>query len=382
MIYFDNAATTHPKPKAVYQAVSRCLENGCGNPGRSGHALSLAASKTLYECRCRLAEMFGCKSESNVVFTLNTTYALNMAIKGIQRRGDHILISNIEHNSVLRPIVATGCDYSLFDSQKGCEELMLDIKRKLTPRSKILVCNHQSNISPLQNPIGAIGRLCRENRLFFIVDAAQSAGILPINMENMSIDALCLAGHKSLYGIQGVGAVIFSDGFRGELARNLHTFAEGGNGVNSLEEAMPCFLPERLEAGTLPTPAIAGLLAGIKEVNRVGLPQISSHLQSLYRHLRQELLNMEKITLYCPDMKTGHTLLFNVKDVSPFAAADLLDGNGVALRAGFHCAPNAHKILNTGEQGALRISLGAFNTLEETDRFLDILAKIIKSPML
>lgn len=377
MIYLDNAATTYPKPEGVYREVSRCMTDYCGNPGRGGHSLSLAAGRAVYDCRCLVAELFSAEPE-NVIFTLNTTYALNMAIKGIVREGDHIIISNMEHNSVLRPVIATGCDYDIFDASKDTERILLEIASKLTPRTRMIVCTHRSNICPIRLPIKAIGQLCRKRGICFIVDAAQSAGVYPIDMRECCIDALCFAGHKSLYGIQGVGGVAFSNRYKGESARKLHTLVEGGSGIASLEEYMPSLLPERLEAGTLPTPAIAGLSQGIKAITEVGITHIREHEITLYRRMRERLCNHEFIQVYCRDIGYGETMLFNVEGMPSTTVADKLDREGICVRAGFHCAPLAHKHLGTGDSGAVRVSFGAFNTAEEVDIFCDVLNKIIK----
>ncbi len=377
MIYLDNAATTWPKPENVYREVSRCMTDYCGNPGRGGHTMSAAAGRAVYDCRCLAAELFSAEPE-NAVFTLNTTYALNMAIKGIARTGDHIIISNMEHNSVLRPVIATGCDYDVFDAAAAPERIVCDIISKLTPRTRMIVCTHRSNICPIRLPIKAIGELCRARGLCFIVDTAQSAGVYPVDMRECHIDALCFAGHKSLYGIQGAGGVIFSSRYKGEAARKLHTLVEGGSGIASLEEYMPSLLPERLESGTLPTPAIAGLAAGIRAITEVGIPRIREHGISLYRRVRERLCNHNRIEVYCPDIGYGETLLFNVRGMPSTEVADKLDREGICVRAGFHCAPLAHKALGTGESGAVRVSFGAFNTAEEADIFCDVLNKIIK----
>ncbi len=378
MIYLDNAATTFPKPGKVYREVSRCIEEYCGNPGRGGHTLSLAAGRAVYDCRCLIAELFSAEPE-NVVFTLNTTYALNMAIKGIARTCDHIIISNMEHNSVLRPVIATGCDYDVFDATLDTERMLCEITAKLTPHTRMIVCTHKSNICPIRLPIKAIGELCRQRGICFIVDCAQSAGVYPIDMKKCHIDALCFAGHKSLYGIQGAGGVIFSARYKGESARKLHTLVEGGSGIASLEEYMPSLLPERLEAGTLPTPAIAGLAQGIRTITEVGINHIREHEISLYRRMREQLLNHDRIEVYCPGIAYGETLLFNVEGMPSTAVADMLDREGICVRAGFHCAPLAHKHLGTGDSGAVRVSLGAFNTAQEVDIFCDVLNKIVRT---
>lgn len=377
MIYLDNAATTHPKPESVYREVSRCMTDYCGNPGRGGHSMSAAAGRAVYDCRCLVAELF-CAPPENVVFTLNTTYALNMAIKAIARAGDHILISNMEHNSVLRPVIATGCDYDVFDAMGPPESVIRSILSLLTPRTRMIVCTHRSNVCPIRLPIKTIGELCRARGLCFIVDTAQSAGVYPVDMRECHIDALCFAGHKSLYGIQGAGGVIFSSRYKGEAARKLHTLVEGGSGIASLEEYMPSLLPERLEAGTLPTPAIAGLTAGIRAITEVGITRIREHEISLYRRARERLCNHDRIEVYCHDIGYGETLLFNVHGMPSTEVAHKLDREGICVRAGFHCAPLAHKYLGTGDSGAVRVSFGAFNTAEETDIFCDVLNKITK----
>lgn len=378
LIYFDNAATTFPKPEGVYREVRKCIEEYCGNPGRSAHVMSRNSEKAVYECRCELASLFDMPLPENVIFTLNTSYAINLAIKSLVRSGDHVIVSNIEHNSVLRPLHAMGIEFDVFNSYQREDRLLAQIRSLIRPNTKMIICSHQSNICPLRNPINSIGNLCRQKKLYFVVDAAQSAGILPISMKTANIDALCLPSHKSLYGIQGCGAVIYSSRFKEERAKALYTFAEGGNGVNSLDINMPDFLPERMEAGTLPTPAIAGLCEGIRAVKRTGIANIREHENMLYRHTRDMLANHKDIILYAREFNHGQTLLFNVKDINSAEIASRLDKYGICVRSGFHCAPYTHKLLDTGDSGAVRISFGTFNTLKQTDTFFDSLCKIIK----
>ncbi|MBR5516083.1 MAG: aminotransferase class V-fold PLP-dependent enzyme [Clostridia bacterium] len=375
LIYFDNAATTFPKPETVFRGVRKCMEEYCGNPGRSGHFLSFAAAKAVYDCRIELAECFNLSEPENIVFTLNTTYALNMAIKGLLSENDHVIISNIEHNSVYRTVIATGCKYDIFNSYQTRDKIITEISQKIKPNTRVIICNHASNICPLRNPISSIGDLAKKKGIYFIVDAAQSAGIYPIDMKEANIDALCIPGHKGLYGIQGCGAVLFSSKFRGEKAKRIKCLTEGGNGVNSLESFMPPTLPERLETGTLPTPAIAGLLAGIKTVNSIGIDNIREHENMIYARLRENLRNFKGLKLYCPEFTKGNILLFNFNSMTSVQLADELDREGVCVRAGFHCSPLAHSLLKTGKSGALRISLGGFNSMEEADKFTDILKK-------
>lgn len=378
LIYFDNAATSFPKPRKVTAAVQNCIEEYCGNPGRSGHSLSLESAKAVYKCREQLATLFNLNAPENVVFTLNTTYALNMAVNALLDERDHVLISSIEHNSVYRPILHKGCRYDIFNSFAPRERVMADIASKLRPDTRMILCSHLSNISPIMNPIEEIGKLAGRRSILFVVDAAQSAGVQPIDMQKCNIDALCIPSHKGLYGIQGCGAVLFSSRFKNENAEALIPLVTGGNGVNSLEGTMPAYLPERLEAGTLPTPAIVGLSKGIEILTGVGIDHVREHEQTLYRRARELLGNNRSIRLYCREFARGQTLLFNVKGHSSNEITQKLNDEGVCVRGGFHCTPLCHKLLETGEGGAVRISFGAFNTLEEVDRFYGKLCDIIK----
>ena len=242
MIYLDNAATTFPKPQSVSVEMSKCINKYCGNPGRSSHSLSQKSAEKIYEARCLLAELF-CANPENVVFTYNTTYALNIAIKALVKDKSHILVSDMEHNSVLRPVNALcrdkECTYSMFSTSGSEEEILSSIESNIKPYTSLLICAHVSNVGCRRLPIDKIGALCRNKGIKFIVDGAQSAGLHQINVNEMSIDALCIPGHKSLYGPQGIGAIIFGNECIGA------TIIEGGTGINSLELDMPDFLPER-----------------------------------------------------------------------------------------------------------------------------------------
>jgi len=380
MIYFDNAATSFPKPAAVVEEMTRCMRCYCGNPGRSSHKLSLAAAEKIYECRTVLASLFGSTHPENVIFTPNDTYALNIAIKAVARRGDHFLISNAEHNSVIRPLCAlgkNGVSYSVFDAfESDPEKLTAKLRAKILPNTRAVICTHASNICPLELPIEKIGALCREKNILFIVDAAQSAGTRNIDIQRMGIDALCAPGHKSLYGPQGSGFVIFSDRFAGR-ASSLRTFAEGGNGINSLEAYMPDILPERFEAGTLSTPCIAGLCEGAKLIAQKGCGGIFEHETMLYRQLFEMLINTPKITVYAKELPPGSILLFNAEGLSSSRLAERLSDSGICVRSGFHCSPLAHKRLGTGENGAVRVSFGMYNNLSEVECFYAVLSKIL-----
>ena len=369
MIYFDNAATTFPKPGGVISAVNYALGTIGGNPGRGSHKMSERSSSKIYECREALSEFFGAPGEDNVVFTLNTTYALNTAIKALARRGDHILISSMEHNSVYRPVKALAdrgmISFTVFDA--FAPDVIAEIARKLRQNTSLLVCAHASNVCGRVLPIGDIGAFLRKRGVKFIVDGAQSAGKYPVNVKDDHIDALCVPGHKGLYGPMGCGAMICGEGFSGD------TVIEGGGGINSLDEHMPDFLPERFEAGTLPTPAIVGLSEGIRFVRSIGADSIREHEERLCRECAVRLREMDRIKLY----SESGVILFNVENVPSPHVCKILDREGICVRGGFHCAPLAHRALGTGDNGAIRVSFGYFNSRNEVIRFCDLLSKAV-----
>ena len=376
MIYFDNAATSWPKPQTVQREVEMTLRYRGGNPSRGGHPLSMAIGRVLFRLREALAEHFGTEPE-RVVFTPGATYSLNFALKSSLKSGDHVLVSNVEHNAVLRPLHAMekwDVSYSVFDALLPPDEMLLDIQRKLRPRTRMICCTHTANTVPLTLPIGRIGALCKEKDLLFVLDAAQSAGHIPIDMEKMNVDALCIPGHKGLLGPQGCGALLLSRRMA-EILEQADTLIEGGSGILSHEKEMPRSLPERLEAGTLPSPALAGLLAGLQTVKAIGYEEIAKREHKVYGMLRRELMGMRDVTLYLPEKQTGNIILFNVKGIDADRAGQFFDQNGICLRAGFHCAPMAHKALMTGEQGALRLGIGVFNTERDAEGFLRVLER-------
>lgn len=376
MIYLDNAATTFPKPKAVVTEMQKCLQKYCGNPGRSSHALSLAAAMKIYECRCEIASLFGSNSPENVIFTYNTTYAINMAIKSLIKPKTHVLISDLEHNSVFRPIYrltkTQDIRYDIFPTHNGNKEKILaGIADLIREDTAMLVCTHASNICGILLPIEEIGALCHARNIIFIVDAAQSAGLYPINMEKMHIDLLCAPGHKALYGPQGVGFLLAADRLQ------FSSFIEGGSGMNSLDREMPDSLPERMEAGTLSTPCIAGLYEGIRTIKKVGLDEIREKETALTRKAAEMLADIHGLTLYAPDHLDTGTLSFNIKGKTSAEIASRLDAEAICVRSGFHCAPLAHATLKTGEDGAVRISIGMFNKENELKKLYQTLKGIV-----
>ena len=368
IVYFDNAATTFPKPQSVLYSAYECMSEYCGNSGRGSHPIAMMSAEKVFEARESVADFFG-SSPENVVFTLNTTYALNMAIKGVMSGGGHMLISNLEHNSVLRPAARMARDnvlrydiFKAYDKHKTltAKEIIGNIISKLRKDTKMLTCIHSSNICSYSLPIREIGEFCRRHGILFCVDAAQSAGHLPINMEKDCIDILCLPAHKGLYSPQGCGIMIMRKG----LPR-LSTLAEGGNGVNSLELSMGNESPERYEGGTLCTPAIAGLVSGIEFIRGFGLHTIQNHERKLWRQTYDFLSSIKDLTIY--DDTEGSVLLFNINGIPADNVGAMLSDRGFCLRTGYHCSPLAHKALETADGGAVRVGFGIFNTEKEVD---------------
>ena len=368
IIYLDNAATTFPKPRGVLDSMLDCAENYCGNAGRGSHPLALRSAEAVYSAREALGTLFSASPE-NVIFTLNTTQSLNLAIKGVISRGGHVLISDMEHNSTLRPIAKLQSErkisYDIYPTHKdglplSTEEILSGIIRRLRPNTRLICAIHTSNISSYSLPIREIGQLCRHHGLLFLVDAAQGAGHADITLEKDNIDILCLPGHKGLYAPQGVGALILRDSLL------LDTIIEGGNGVNSLEVSMGTISPERYEGGTLCTPAIVGLCEGVKFIQEIGIDRIVAHERALWRRAYILLCEINGIEFY-GDTSAGSILLFNLKNIPSDDLGAALSEKGICLRTGYHCAPLAHKALRTPNGGALRMSFSVFNTEGDVD---------------
>lgn len=372
MIYLDNAATTFPKPISVIEEIKRCVAVYGGNPGRGSHSLSLSAARKVFECRNALAELFGAADTDRVFFTLNTTHGINTVIKGLLKHGDHVIISDMEHNAVFRPIYKLATEgmieYDVFETLTGdvCE----NIERLIRKNTKLVFCTHASNICSRILPIKRIGELCRRYGILFCVDAAQSAGHTAIDVSQMGIDALCVPGHKGLYGPQGCGAVILGEGI------TLETLTEGGNGVDSLAPDMTLQAPERYEAGTLPTPAISGLCEGVRALRARGIDEIAGEEGRQCARLYEVIGNLRGVTLYAPEY-VGSIVLFNVDGVPSERVASMLDKHGVCVRGGYHCTALAHHTLNTPDGGAVRASLGMFNRTQDVDAFYRALKNVM-----
>ncbi|MBQ9773784.1 MAG: aminotransferase class V-fold PLP-dependent enzyme [Clostridia bacterium] len=382
MIYLDNAATSFPKPASVTREQMLCMQRACGNPGRGAHTLSRRASETVYECREAVASLFSSPNPENVIFTMNTTMALNIAIKGLLREGDHVLLSDMEHNAVLRPIhklfESGRITYELFPTYPTTPEkatpkrICAEILERIRPNTRMLVCAHASNICSASLPLAEIGVLCRQRGILFVVDGAQSAGHLPIDMERMQIDALCVPGHKGLLGPPGTGCLLLGAGVIAD------TLIEGGSGYNSRDVSMPEDAPERYEAGTLPTAALAGLCTGVREVQQRGIAAIHEHTCALVDQLAEHLREIRGIELYAPHHRGG-VLLFNANGIPADRLGEALDAHGFCVRSGLHCAPLAHKTLGTPPSGAVRVSPSIFNTSAHIIAFADCVRELVNA---
>ena len=378
MIYFDNAATTFPKPPSVIREMFRCMKEYGGNPGRSGHRLSLAAAEAIFDVRISLAEFFGISKAENIIFTSNCTSALNLAIGGIARKGDHFLISDLEHNSVLRTVSnlcrERGMSFDVFHALANDDSVLNEIDKKIRPNTKAIISVHASNICPRILPIARIGTLCRKRNVLYIVDAAQSAGIYDISIMRDGISILCAPGHKGLYGPQGSGFAAFADDF--DFTR-LKPCAYGGNGKNSAEIDMGHEPPDSYETGTLATPAIVGLGEGLRFVKEQKREKIETLENQLFLSAQKMLSNIPRIKIYLPEAKRGSLILLGFEGISPSKVAEKLSDHGICTRAGLHCAPIAHRALGTGGD-ALRISFSAMNTIAEVETFAYILQSALR----
>ena len=378
MIYLDNAATSGRKPETVYEAVIRAMKECSGNPGRSGHKISLKAGSTVEEARINLSRLFGCEDASRMVFCSNATDALNLAIKGIVSAGSHVITSSMEHNSVDRPLEALKTEMGVkvtkvkTDLDKGAD--INEIENSITPDTSLVVINHISNVTGTVSDIAAIGRICREKNVPFLVDASQSAGAFDINVEEMCIDMLAFPGHKSLMGPQGTGALYISP------AIDLKPLKQGGTGSRSELLTMPDIMPDRFESGTLNVPGIAGLGAGAEFILETGIKNIEEKESALTGQLADGLSEIEGVKVFAPGegFKRGGAVSITMDGMEPQDAGLIMDqAFDIAVRAGLHCAPDAHTALGTIETGGtIRISPGYFNTEEDIEKCIEAVSQL------
>ena len=377
MIYFDNAATTLHKPPEVIEAVVHAMTTS-GNASRGTHTGSLAASRTVYETRKKIADFFHCSRADHVIFTSNSTEALNIAICGTLGKGDHIISTDLEHNSVLRPLYhleEQGASLTFLSAnKKGCIDYD-DFKRSIKPNTKAIVCTHASNLTGNVLDIERIGHIAKAHNLLFIVDASQSAGCIEINMKNMNIDILCFTGHKGLLGPQGTGGLCIQESVE------IRPFKRGGSGIHSYEKGQPQAYPARLEAGTLNSHGIAGLCAAINYINTITIPVIAKKEQELLFHFYKGICNIPEIHIYGDfDTKERAAILsLNIEGYDSGTVSDLLSQEyDIATRPGAHCAPRMHQALGTTETGAVRFSFSSFNTMEEVETAIQALKELVE----
>ncbi len=379
MIYLDNAATSWPKPPDVVRAMARFLEEVGANPGRSGHRLSVEAGRIVYRTREALAALFDLPDPLRIVFAPNATYALNLALRGLLRPGDHVITSSMEHNAVMRPLRALEAQGVALTVVPCAADGTLDpedIRRALRPETTLIVLNHASNVSGTILPVAEVGRIAHQADLLFLVDAAQTAGVVPISMREMEIDLLAFTGHKGLLGPTGTGGLAIGE--RVPLER-FEPLVRGGTGSRSEYEVQPDFLPDKFEGGTLNAVGLAGLLAALSYLQERGLSAIRAHETALMEHLLVGLQSIPGVSVYGPadPARRMAVVSFNVAGRMPSEVALLLDERyDIACRPGLHCAPTAHRTLGTFPAGTVRFSLGPFNTPDEIEKAVQAVADL------
>ena len=375
MIYLDNAATTMVKPQCVIDAVIGAMSS-MGNASRGAHGSALQASRTVYDTRCKLAKLFGCASPDHVIFTCNSTEALNIAISGAIPANSHVISTDLEHNSVLRPLYRLeeeqGVALSFVPADLQGNIDYADFEKLIRPETSAIVCTHASNLLGTKLDLVRIGQIAKAHDLLLIVDASQTAGAAEIDIQAMNIDILCFTGHKGLMGPQGTGGLCVRDGL------TLRSFKVGGSGIHSYEKHQPVEFPSCLEAGTLNGHGIAGLSAALDYLNEVTVEAIEAKEHELMMRFYEGVSKVEGVKVY-GDFTQSRTAIvtLNIRDYDSSMVSDALSEDyGIATRAGAHCAPRLHQALGTTAQGAIRFSFSWFNTIEEVDEAIRAIAEL------
>ncbi len=366
MTYFDSAATTFQKPPAVGEAMAEALHT-MSSPGRGGYPAAMRAADAAFACRDALAELYGLKNPEQVVFTMNATHALNIAIKSLVPPGGHAVISGYEHNAVTRPLAALQAEVSVAEAPLfRPEAVSVAFDRLITPETDAVICNHVSNVFGFIQPVEAVAAICRSRKVPFVIDASQSAGVLPLNMTELGAAFIAFPGHKGLYGPQGTGVLLCGEGV------SARTLLEGGTGSLSMQQEMPDFLPDRLESGTHNMPGIAGLLAGVRYVRQRTEADICDRERHLALLAAEGLRAMPGVRVFSqPGLHAqAGVLSFAVERTEPERIGAALAEREIAVRTGLHCAPLAHRSAGTLDTGTVRLSFSDFNTREEVHRFL------------
>ncbi len=367
MVYLDNAATSWPKPNAVYKEMMNCMKEYGANPGRSGHRMAIEAGEKIYECRENISNLFGISDVLCISFTSNTTEALNLGIKGLLKTGDHVITTSMEHNSVIRPLKKledSGVKLTVVHANEKGRLKPDAISKHIKPETKLIVTTHASNISGTIMPIKQIGEIAKKNNIIYMIDTAQTAGLYPIHVDEMHIDMLAFPGHKGLLGPQGTGGLYVREGIV------LDSLVEGGTGSVSESLYQPAFTPDRYESGTLNTPGIAGLNEGIKYIMETGIDAIRAHEQALTKYMLEGLSSISKVCIY-GDLKLDNrvgVISLNIKGKDCVEVCTELDEQyKIAARGGLHCAYLAHQTLGTLSTGTIRFSIGFFNKKKDVD---------------
>ena len=379
MIYLDNAATTFPKPEAVYNAMMDCMKNYCANPGRAGHKLAMKAAREIYDTRENIAKLFNIDNPMNIVFTNNATDSLNLAIKGVVNKGDHIITTSMEHNSVIRPIKALekiGVENTIVQCDEQGFLNIDDLEKAIKPNTKLIVTTHASNVCGTLIDIKSISEIANKHNILYLIDASQTVGVYDIDLKDIKADMLAAPGHKGLLGPQGTGILYIREGL------NIGILKEGGTGSRSEDLFQPDLLPDKYESGTHNTPGIVGLNEGVKFIFKEGIDKIKEHEEELCKYMLERLEEVPNIKIYGPKdaNKRASVISINIGNMDSGEITFLLDSEyDIATRSGIHCAPLAHKTLGTLEQGAVRFSIGYFNTKEEIDKAVAALKEIAKN---
>lgn len=374
MIYLDSAATTFQKPASVAKAMQDALQT-MSSPGRGGYPAAMRAAEVAFQCRSELAEFFGVSDPERVVFTGNATHGLNIAIKSLVSPGGRVVVSGYEHNAVTRPLAALGAQISVAQAPLfRQEEMIAAFEKQIVPGVDAVVCTHVSNVFGYILPVEAVAALCRERNIPLVIDASQSAGVLPLQLDALGCAFIAMPGHKGLYGPQGTGVLLCG------RDTSVRTILEGGTGSVSLEQSMPDFLPDRLEAGTHNMPGIAGLLAGVHFVKERGMAQILERERQLTLMAAEGMRHIPGVRVFAGDGLHAQAGVVSFvpehRDVETVGSG--LASMGIAVRAGAHCAPFAHRTAGTFKTGTVRVSLSDFNTKTEIYRFLSVLSGLLR----